>query len=179
MKHRSLLFTYMSCYFVILSKFLLLNEVSVFILGIGAIMFSIPKFMIGDYLPHESSSAINLTSYNFCSQNATSTILELGKHHCDEGTSQSSGLYLTILCIANMLMGIGATPLNTLGAAYLDENVSPKNSPLYVGIWYGMLILGPSVGFSTASGFLGQYTNIGEVINVFFVFFFLFCFTMI
>lgn len=125
--------------------------------------------MIGDYLPHESSSTINFKKYDICSQNSSSTIMELGKQVCNKDTSQSSGLHLTILCIANMLMGIGATPLNTLGAAYLDENVSPKNSPLYIGIWYGMLILGPSVGFSTASGFLGQYTNIGEV-SVSFIF---------
>ena len=137
-------------------------------------LFSVPKFMIGEYLPHESPSAINFKKYDFCSQNSSSTILELNKNYCNEGTTQSSGLYLTILCLANMLMGIGATPLNTLGAAYLDENVSPKNSPLYIGVWYGMLILGPSVGFSTASGFLGQYTNIGEVIIILSCFLFLF-----
>ena len=135
------------------------------ITGIGAFLFSIPKFMVGDYLPHQSSSAINFKKYDLCLQNASSTIVELGKHSCSDGSTQSSGLYLAVLCLANMLMGIGATPLNTLGAAYLDENVSPKNSPLYIGVWYGMLILGPSVGFSIASAFLGEYTNLGEVFD--------------
>ena len=122
-----------------------------------------PKFMIGDYLPHQSSSAINFHKYELCLQNASSTIVDFEGGCGDGGSSKTSGFYLAFLCLANMLMGIGATPLNTLGAAYIDENVSPKNSPIYIGIWYGMMILGPSLGFSAASVFLGDYTNFGEV----------------
>eukprot|EP00111_Clytia_hemisphaerica_P003959 TCONS_00011354-protein len=128
------------------------------LIGIGAFIYSLPKFMKGDYQPLSTTATFDYNKYELCHHNSSSTIIDLPSHSCTI-TDDSSGLYLTILCVANMLMGIGATPLNTLGAAYLDENVSPKNSPIYIGIWYGMIILGPSVGFSAAAGFLNEYTN--------------------
>ena len=108
-------------------------------------------------MPLDTSKGIQYFKYDICKANATSTFTEIGDVSCS--TTESSTLYLIVFCVANMLMGIGATPLNTLGAAYLDENVSPKNSPLYIGVWYGMLILGPSIGLGTAAGFLKEYTN--------------------
>ena len=125
--------------------------------------------MKGSYMPTESleeakNIGINFLDYDLCSGNASSTTSQIGSDIC--GNSHSSGIYLVVFCIANMLMGLGTTPLSTLGAAYLDENVSPKNSPIYIGIWYGMMILGPSVGFATASGFLQQFTDVEQVICV-------------
>ena len=114
--------------------------------------------MKGDYNPSMSPHGVNYMKYDTCLTNATSAFTEIG-NMADCDSAPSSNGYLAIFCVANMLMGIGATPLNTLGAAYLDENVSPKNSPIYIGIWYGMIILGPSVGFSAAAGFLNEYTN--------------------
>ncbi|XP_066934957.1 solute carrier organic anion transporter family member 4C1-like [Clytia hemisphaerica] len=126
--------------------------------GLGAFIFSIPKFMKGAYNPTMSPHGVNYMKHDTCAGNATTAFMELG-NMADCDSAPSSNGYLAIFCVANMLMGIGATPLNTLGAAYLDENVSPKNSPIYIGIWYGMLILGPSIGLGSAGAFLKQYTN--------------------
>ena len=132
-------------------------------LGLGSFMFCLPKFIKGDYHPMSPTSGINYRQYDTCSLNATSTFIGVDPQNCDVG--HSSAGYLALFCISNMLMGIGTTPLYTLGAAYLDENVSPKNSPLYIGIWYGATVLGPSVGLASASGFLKQYTNMGEKVG--------------
>lgn len=105
-------------------------------------------------------AGINYGQHDTCSLNANSTFIDVDPKNCGFGTSSAG--YLVLFCVSNMLMGIGATPLNTLGAAYLDENVSPKNSPIYIGIWYCTLILGPSIGLGSAASFLKEYTNTGQ-----------------
>ena len=110
-------------------------------------------------------SGVNYMKYSTCSTNSNSTYVPLTKQ-CDN--TQSTAGYLAIFCIANALMGIGTTPVGTLGATYLDENVSPKNSPLFIGIWHCTMILGPSVGLASASVFLKQYTNIDTKVCYFF-----------
>ena len=99
---------------------------------------------------------VNYGLFDRCSSQSNSTYIPLTKT-CDN--TQSTAGYLAIFCIGNMLMGIGTTPVGTLGATYLDENVSPKNSPLFIGFWYLMTILGPSVGLMSAGAFLQKYTN--------------------
>lgn len=96
---------------------------------------------------------------NTCKAQANTTYVPLAKP-CDN--TQSTAGYLAIFCIGNMLMGIGTTPVGTLGATYLDENVSPKNSPLFIGVWYLMTILGPSVGLMSAGAFLQKFTNMDK-----------------
>jgi MFS family permease len=41
---------------------------------------------------------------------------------------------LSIFFVSLLLIGIGATAVNTLGIPYIDDNVAPKESPLYFGI---------------------------------------------
>lgn len=60
-------------------------------------------------------------------------------------------------------MGLGTTPLYTLGASFLDENVSPKNSPIYIGVWYIMTFFGPSSGFFVGGIVLNHFVDIGKV----------------
>ena len=72
----------------------------------------------------------------------------------------SSLLYLFILCTGQFVMGAGTTPLYTLGPAYLDENVNPKVSPIYLGIWYSTTFLGPGLGFTLGGTFLKLFTDL-------------------
>ena len=52
-----------------------------------------------------------------------------------------------------------------LGPAFLDENVSPRASPIYLGIWFASTMLGPGLGFVIGSSFLKIFTNIKQVIH--------------
>jgi len=123
--------------------------------------------MATESLAEAKDIGVNFHDYDLCSGNASSSISEIGDNIC--GNSHFSGIYLVIFCLANMLMGLGTTPLSSLGAAYLDENVSPKNSPIYIGIWFAMMIMGPSVGLATASGFLQEFTDVEQVSRFIFV----------
>uniref|UniRef100_S4RR57 Major facilitator superfamily (MFS) profile domain-containing protein n=1 Tax=Petromyzon marinus TaxID=7757 RepID=S4RR57_PETMA len=50
----------------------------------------------------------------------------------EEGGSQQRGLPLALFVVAQLLVGIGSTPIYTLGATYLDDNVEPSSSALYL-----------------------------------------------
>ncbi|VDP12890.1 unnamed protein product [Onchocerca flexuosa] len=67
--------------------------------------------------------------------------------------------YVFLFCFAHFLHGIGATPLFTLGVSYIDENVGPALSSLYLGIFYAFAIFGPAFGFLMSSSFLRYHTD--------------------
>lgn len=54
-----------------------------------------------------------------------------------ECKDSASGLssYQLIFMLGQLLHGVGATPLYTLGVTYLDENVKSSYSPIYIGEW--------------------------------------------
>ncbi|XP_057316099.1 solute carrier organic anion transporter family member 4C1-like [Hydractinia symbiolongicarpus] len=124
--------------------------------GIGAFMFAVPKFLKGDYTA--GASSILFQNFEVCHANLTNTGLNFNS--C--GKESFSKLYLVIFCVAEMIMGLGTTPLFTLGASYLDENVSPKNSPNYIGVWYIMIFIGPSSGFFVAGIALDHFVDVGK-----------------
>lgn len=67
--------------------------------------------------------------------------------------------YVFLFCLGHFLHGIGATPLFTLGVSYIDENVGPTLSSLYLGIFYAFAIFGPAFGFLMSSSFLRYHTD--------------------
>ena len=50
-------------------------------------------------------------------------------------SSQGSGSwwYIFILVLAQIMVGSGGSPLYTLGTTYIDDHVSPKKAPVYIG----------------------------------------------
>lgn len=80
-------------------------------------------------------------SRKLCSLNNTSRIISYSadSSSCQENESESrtqSEVTTTVLIIfflSRFMIGIGATALNTLGISFLDDNVAPKESPLYFG----------------------------------------------
>ena len=82
---------------------------------------------------------------------------------CTIGRYSSSTLYLFILCLGQFVMGAGTTPLYTLGPAYMDENVNPKVSPIYLGIWFATTFLGPGLGYAVGGTFLRIFTDLKVV----------------
>ena len=62
-----------------------------------------------------------------------------------------------------MIMGAGTTPLYALGPAYLDENVSPKSAPVYLGVFFASALFGPGLGFAVGGSMLEIWVDVTMV----------------
>ncbi|ELW72943.1 Solute carrier organic anion transporter family member 4C1 [Tupaia chinensis] len=89
-----------------------------FMIGLGALVFSLPQFFSGKY---QLGSLFEDT----CSASRNST-------SCTSSTSLLSN-YLYVFILGQLLLGVGGTPLYTLGTAFIDESVPIHKSSLYIG----------------------------------------------
>ncbi|XP_077318460.1 solute carrier organic anion transporter family member 4C1 [Lithobates pipiens] len=121
---------------------------SAFMIGLGSIVFSIPHFTTSSYQYGNRYNDFCETS-GFNSTGAECT----GK----KGSSLSNYLYVFIL--GQLLMGVGGTPLYTLGTAFFDDSLPTHKSSLYIGIAYGMSVVGPAVGYLIGSQTLNIYID--------------------
>ncbi|XP_071503213.1 solute carrier organic anion transporter family member 4A1-like [Diadema antillarum] len=123
--------------------------VGALIFALGSFIFMLPQFTTP---PYEFRS----TDYEFCDTSRN------GSDHCDTA-SQTDGLslYFWVFVLAQFLHGLGAAPLYTLGITYIDENVKPKMTSLYIGIFNGASLLGPAFGYVLGGMFLSIYTDLG------------------
>jgi sodium-independent organic anion transporter len=119
--------------------------------GIGAIVFSLPHFVGGSYLP-----SIRGSSVDYCES------LEDISPSC--GDSPSWVYFIFIL--GNILMGVGATPLFTVGTAFLDDISWPRKTSIYLGIYYTASVLGPAIGFGLGGALLTVFVDPGVDLSV-------------
>ncbi|XP_078491175.1 solute carrier organic anion transporter family member 4C1-like [Ciona intestinalis] len=92
--------------------------IGAFILGLGALMFFLPHFTTGLYSYEDGFE-----------------ILCTGKEGSDDCTSSSSYLsnYVYVFIFAQIIHGIGCTPLYTLGLAVIEDSVPKESASLYLG----------------------------------------------
>ncbi|NWR61007.1 SO4C1 protein, partial [Bucorvus abyssinicus] len=122
---------------------------SAFMLGLGSLIFSLPHFSSGKYQygpDLEDTCQIPGTSFaNFT---------------CSARTKSSLPNYLYVFILGQLLLGIGGTPLYTLGTAFIDDSVPTYKSSLYIGIGYAMSLLGPAIGYVLGGQLLNIYIDI-------------------
>ncbi|XP_072029799.1 solute carrier organic anion transporter family member 4A1-like isoform X2 [Amphiura filiformis] len=124
-------------------------------LGIGASIFSVGSLVF--QFPHYTTPFYEFQSADFelCDVNRNDTDV------CELGTSGSSlSHYFWVFVFAQFLHGLGAAPLYTLGITYIDENVKPKMTSLYIGIFNGASLLGPAIGYLLGGALLDIYTDV-------------------
>ncbi len=51
-----------------------------------------------------------------------------------------------VFITAQLLHGVGAAALVTLGTTLMDESVSKASAPMYIGLFESTFILGPALG---------------------------------
>lgn len=124
------------------------------ITGIGCLLFVLPQGLVGRYEPLASTGGLIDGDVCRLSGNDTSEFC-----FADYG---GQWYYIFIFFVAQLLMGAGATSLFTLGPAYLDENVHPKSSPVYLAVFFSMTLLGPGLGFVLGGSLLNIYIDITQ-----------------
>ncbi len=118
---------------------------SLIVIGIGALVFASPQFLFGKY---KSGSRIGL-DLELCNDDRNITV---------ECTISNDLAYMTYI-FGNILVGVGASPLYTVGVAYIDELVFPKYVPIHFGVFQMISVLGPAFGYGVGSAFLSVYVD--------------------
>lgn len=127
----------------------------IFVIGLGCLLFVLPQGLVGRYQPLLASNG--LTNGQVCrlGVNGTSEVC-----FADYG---GQWYYMLIFFMGQLLMGAGTTPLYTLGPAYIDENVHPKSSPVYLAVFFSLTLLGPGLGFISGGSLLNIYIDVTQV----------------
>ncbi|XP_077990558.1 solute carrier organic anion transporter family member 4C1-like [Glandiceps talaboti] len=121
------------------------------IMGCGSLLWAIPHFTTGLYQYD--------TGYG-----EEETLCRRGQNVTDSGQCdeewQNLAYYFWVFLFAQILFGIGASPVYTVGYAYVDENVGNRTSAWYTGLLTTFSVLGPCFGFVLGALFLGIYTDV-------------------
>ncbi|NXH05673.1 SO4C1 protein, partial [Loxia leucoptera] len=122
---------------------------SAFMLGLGSLIFSLPHFSSGKY---QYGSNIEETC-----QTAETTFANAT---CSASTNSPLRKYLYVFILGQLLLGVGGTPLYTLGTAFIDDSVPKHKSSLYIGVGHAMSLLGPAIGYVLGGQLLQIYIDI-------------------
>ncbi|KAH8021918.1 hypothetical protein HPB51_018767 [Rhipicephalus microplus] len=77
----------------------------------------------------------------------------------DETPAPTAIVAVCLLFLANFLNGIGGTAFYISGATYTDDNVKKKNSPVYFSLIMSLRLVGPMLGYVSASVCLSIYES--------------------
>ncbi|EHB07378.1 Solute carrier organic anion transporter family member 4C1 [Heterocephalus glaber] len=116
-----------------------------FMIGLGALVFSLPQFFSGEYQLGSIFEGTCLT------RNSSTS--------CTSSRSLLSN-YLYVFILGQLLLGVGGTPLYTLGTAFIDESVPMHKASLYIGIGYSMSLFGPAIGYVLGGQLLNIYIDV-------------------
>ena len=75
---------------------------------------------------------------------------------CD---SSSNIIAYCILLFCNIVIGIGAAPIYTIGVSFIDDITLPKYVPIHLGLLYMCGAVGPALGYGLGGVFLSVYVD--------------------
>ncbi|XP_027888195.1 solute carrier organic anion transporter family member 3A1 [Xiphophorus couchianus] len=115
------------------------------VMALGALLSALPEFLTKQY-EIEKIHRTNL-GRDVCSNTSSG---ESQDETLCANKANTNMMYL-LLIGAQVLLGIGATPVQPLGVSYIDDHVKKKDSSLYIGILFSTLVFGPACGFILGS----------------------------
>ncbi|XP_078668259.1 solute carrier organic anion transporter family member 2A1-like [Branchiostoma floridae x Branchiostoma belcheri] len=124
------------------------------LLGVGAILTGLTHWWVDIY---DYGGAGKNFTIDQCTAGGN------GSDACDQGTSTGLHPLFPVLVIAQIIIGLGNTPMMTLGIAYLDDHVKKADSSLYLSCCWMMLVFAPAVGFLLSAITLTWYVDVDRV----------------
>ncbi|KAM8974503.1 solute carrier organic anion transporter family member 3A1 [Pelodytes ibericus] len=120
------------------------------VMALGAFLSALPEFLTHQYEYEAGDIRWGAEGRDYCTINGSSSEDVPDPDIICRNTTTTNMMYL-LLIGAQVLLGIGATPVQPLGVAYIDDHVRRKDSSLYIGILFTMLVFGPACGFILGS----------------------------
>lgn len=120
------------------------------VMALGALLSALPEFLTHQYKYEAGEIHWGAEGRDVCATNGSSSDEGPDPDLICRNRTATNMMYL-LLIGAQVLLGIGATPVQPLGVSYIDDHVRRKDSSLYIGrhcrfcmCWYSGAKLGPS-----------------------------------
>ncbi|XP_026528821.1 solute carrier organic anion transporter family member 3A1 [Notechis scutatus] len=120
------------------------------IMALGALLSALPEFLTHQYEYESGEIRWRAEGRDVCTANGSTSDEGSDPDRICRNRTATNMMYL-LLIGAQVLLGIGATPVQPLGVSYIDDHVKRKDSSLYIGILFTMLVFGPACGFILGS----------------------------
>ncbi|XP_073852888.1 solute carrier organic anion transporter family member 3A1 isoform X5 [Macaca fascicularis] len=120
------------------------------VMALGALLSALPEFLTHQYKYEAGEIRWGAEGRDVCAANGSGSDEGPDPDLICRNRTATNMMYL-LLIGAQVLLGIGATPVQPLGVSYIDDHVRRKDSSLYIGILFTMLVFGPACGFILGS----------------------------
>ncbi|XP_012944388.1 solute carrier organic anion transporter family member 4A1 [Aplysia californica] len=130
-----------------------LMAMGILVMSLGSLVFTLPHILGGSY----KVKAIG-------EDNSTSSLCLIGEElsGCGQSSKNSDAHLYPLFLIGQILLGIGAAPLFTIGLTYIDENTETKMTSLYTGMTSCSAAVGVAIGYVVGGQTLDLFVDIGD-----------------
>lgn len=118
------------------------------LMTVASFIYTLPKYMYGSYI-----AKLDIVQ-DVC--NITNT----DELNCE---GETHWYYRFFFFLANILLGVGAIPLATLGTAHIYEVTEAAKSGIYMAFFYASAVVGPGIGFIIMLPILNTWVDIEKV----------------
>ncbi|XP_060592764.1 solute carrier organic anion transporter family member 4A1-like isoform X2 [Ruditapes philippinarum] len=132
----------------------------VLIMAAGCFVFSLPHLIGENYRYTLSAGADNVTQ-NMCAVSGNETG-NCGSTESDYVPESYTASY-ALLMLGNVLLGIGASPMFTIGLSYIDENCKAKLTAFYISWTFCAAAVGVAIGYVVGGQTLSIFVDINNV----------------